>query len=525
MIGKASDAVVAVLAGVDPKQVEVFRMFEKIPAPPAEAPKTTAPAEGGRRPTRLEPWLHLLGVKPDSEIAKLAGMTAENVRTYRKRRGIERASTAPEVKAPAEPKVEVKAAEPKAPTKAPKVEAKPVAAKIVAAAPPKAPAAPKAEPAPKAAAAPKAEPAPAPKAAPATEPAAEARPQRPTRLEPWRHLLGVAPDSEIAKLAGMTTENVRTYRKRHGIERTVAEAAPVAPAKAAPAVEVPPAKVAAPKAAAPKAAAPEKPAAPAPAKAAAPVAAPAPAPAVEAVKAVSSRRPTRLEPWLHLLGVKPDAEIAALAGVTLENVRAYRARRGIGRAPRAVRQVALPVAAPVVAAPVVAAPAVAAPVVAPKAPAAVVVEAAPALDRPRRGRPPRAVVEARLAAAAALAAAQATPAPVAVKPTVVAVAPAVAAPVVTPVAAAPVVAPVAVVAAAPVAPPVVTAPVAVAVQAVEAAHRAFRVWATHEGAEHRFVVIGASIVDAIHRAQRALDARGVRWVVVAVKQTDDEALV
>jgi hypothetical protein len=42
-----------------------------------------------------------------------------------------------------------------------------------------------------------------------------------------------------------------------------------------------------------------------------------------------SRRKSRLDPFFGELGSVPDAEIAARAGVTPENVRAYRSRHGI----------------------------------------------------------------------------------------------------------------------------------------------------------------------------------------------------
>ncbi len=46
-------------------------------------------------------------------------------------------------------------------------------------------------------------------------------------------------------------------------------------------------------------------------------------------------RQSKLDAFLPLLGVQPDADIAALAGVTAENVRAYRTRRNLPPAPRA----------------------------------------------------------------------------------------------------------------------------------------------------------------------------------------------
>ncbi|MBN1334589.1 MAG: hypothetical protein JXB39_01360 [Deltaproteobacteria bacterium] len=40
------------------------------------------------RRSKMDPFLHLIGVKPDREVAEMAGVTSENVRAYRKRRGI-----------------------------------------------------------------------------------------------------------------------------------------------------------------------------------------------------------------------------------------------------------------------------------------------------------------------------------------------------------------------------------------------------------------------------------------------------
>ena len=49
----------------------------------------------------------------------------------------------------------------------------------------------------------------------------------------------------------------------------------------------------------------------------------------ESKKRTPSRRKSRLDPYFDELGRVPDAEIAARAGVTPENVRAYRSRHGI----------------------------------------------------------------------------------------------------------------------------------------------------------------------------------------------------
>ncbi len=57
------------------------------------------------------------------------------------------------------------------------------------------------------------------------------RPRRRTsKLDPYRDQLGRIPDREVAELAGVTAENVRSYRRRHSIaaEWRTAEKAPVA---------------------------------------------------------------------------------------------------------------------------------------------------------------------------------------------------------------------------------------------------------------------------------------------------------
>ena len=43
------------------------------------------------------------------------------------------------------------------------------------------------------------------------------RSKRQSKLDPWLSEVGVICDTEIAKLAGVTSENVRAYRKRHSI--------------------------------------------------------------------------------------------------------------------------------------------------------------------------------------------------------------------------------------------------------------------------------------------------------------------
>jgi len=120
------------------------------------------------------------------------------------------------------------------------------------------------------------------------------RKRRRSKVDPFADQLGEVPDTEIAKLAGVTPENVRAYRKRRGI-----------PAKwrgegqgDAKAMRTP----------------------------------------TRAKRAKGGkRRKTKLEPYLDQLGVLPDTEVAELAGVTVGNVRAYRYRHGIPSARQAAK--------------------------------------------------------------------------------------------------------------------------------------------------------------------------------------------
>ncbi|MBM4389479.1 MAG: hypothetical protein FJ090_00015 [Deltaproteobacteria bacterium] len=175
------------------------------------------------------------------------------------------------------------------------------------------------------------------------------RPPVDQKLAPFKDKLGKIPDHEIAAQAGVSRTAVVSFRKRMGIKSYEGyKFQPgAAPAKAASAAKSAGSKSASTKAPASKpAAAKAGPAKPTPARAApqkapaskpaaadvkpTPVAAPkvAAAPAAPAAKAFHGRK-SKLDPYVHLLGKLPDAEIATRAGVTTENVRAYRSRRGI----------------------------------------------------------------------------------------------------------------------------------------------------------------------------------------------------
>lgn len=107
---------------------------------------------------------------------------------------------------------------------------------------------------------------------------------RKSKVDAVAHRVGAEPDSVLAAEIGVTTENVRTWRKRRGIEASwAAEDAPK----------------------------------------------PAKKPAGRKKKGKAKRRKSRLDPFRKELGTAPDRVIAERAGVTPENVRAYRKRHGI----------------------------------------------------------------------------------------------------------------------------------------------------------------------------------------------------
>ena len=104
VVGVESDAVVAEKAKVSTETVRTFRSRRGIPAlwrgETSVARKAKAPSKPGRasrkrafvgRRSRVASYVHLLGTVPDSEIASMAGVTMQNVRAYRIRRGIEAA--------------------------------------------------------------------------------------------------------------------------------------------------------------------------------------------------------------------------------------------------------------------------------------------------------------------------------------------------------------------------------------------------------------------------------------------------
>jgi len=119
---------------------------------------------------------------------------------------------------------------------------------------------------------------------------------RKSALGDFHDVIGALSDKEVAEKAGVSTENVRTYRLRRGIPAAWrGESLEALQAKqqrrAAKKIKVRPTK--------------------------------------RKRRKMRRRRASRLDPYLELLGDISDRELADKAGVTPENVRAYRVRRGI----------------------------------------------------------------------------------------------------------------------------------------------------------------------------------------------------
>jgi len=119
---------------------------------------------------------------------------------------------------------------------------------------------------------------------------------RKSALDDFTDIIGVIPDKDVAEKAKVSPENVRTYRLRRGIPATFrGESLELLQAKE---------KRRAAKKASTK-------------------------PVKRNRRKMRRRRNSRLDPYLELLGDIPDRDLADRAGVTPENVRAYRVRRGI----------------------------------------------------------------------------------------------------------------------------------------------------------------------------------------------------
>jgi transcriptional regulator with XRE-family HTH domain len=273
-------------------------------APLTLPPEPEAPRRGRPARSRLDGLRHLVGVRSDAFVGEVAGLSREAVRQYRVKHGIPAAEAAE----PAPPgEIDPPERDPAVPT-APLRKGGPTSAidpyfallgkvpdrelaqsagvsvsavsqyrrfrnipafkreDAVSAAPSSAPV--PREPPPGAAAAPSA--------------------RRSSPLDLHRDLLGSMSDRDLAEHLGMTVESVSSYRRRQGI---------LPFGSSQPAHSVPP-----------------------------------PAHAAEVLPvdtAAAPRRRSSIDAYAHLLGVRSDADVARLAGVTASGVFQYRATRGI----------------------------------------------------------------------------------------------------------------------------------------------------------------------------------------------------
>ena len=297
--------------------------------PPGRKKKTGEPASAPAAAATADPsaqLARLAGKRPDAEVAVEVGVSADEVKAFRKGRGIAAYLKAPPVAALApvaavsEPSRPASTSRRRNAAGEPAKLVRPAVAASTPAAPPPAPRRPA-------------------RAAPSGAPRAKPGPS--SAIDAYADLLGTVPDSAIAAMAGSTTDAVKQYRRRRNIASFVPAAAATPAAKPARKVRN------APSAAAPVVAA-APPVAPAAAPAVAPVAA---APSAARTRRSGPARASKIDPYVHMVGVETDRTVADLAGVTIENVRAWRVRRRIPAAAARVqsRKVAPP--APVVVAP------------------------------------------------------------------------------------------------------------------------------------------------------------------------------
>ncbi|MFH1462993.1 MAG: hypothetical protein ABIO70_01270 [Pseudomonadota bacterium] len=135
-------------------------------------------------------------------------------------------------------------------------------------------------------------PAPAPTPTPAPRVSSTRRPRR-TKLDAYLDKVGLLPDKQVANLAGVTSENVRTYRVRRGIPaRWRGEGGGVTAAVT-------------------------------------PVPGSSAKPTEGKAAGVGQARRGKLTPYMDQIGIVPDARIAELSGTTPANVRAFRLRHDI----------------------------------------------------------------------------------------------------------------------------------------------------------------------------------------------------
>ncbi len=87
LIGVLPDREVAALANCTPANISMYRRRKQLPeAPPAVSDGRRRPAVS--RGSLLDAYASMIGVLPDAAVAEAAGCTAANVSLYRRRRGI-----------------------------------------------------------------------------------------------------------------------------------------------------------------------------------------------------------------------------------------------------------------------------------------------------------------------------------------------------------------------------------------------------------------------------------------------------
>lgn len=100
-LGKVSDDEIALMAGLSRNSVGAYRrkrgipaytgyLFESVGGAKPKPPKRKQKSGGRRRGrvSKLEPFVHLLGVRTDAEVAAVAGVARASVTMYRNRNGI-----------------------------------------------------------------------------------------------------------------------------------------------------------------------------------------------------------------------------------------------------------------------------------------------------------------------------------------------------------------------------------------------------------------------------------------------------
>lgn len=183
LLGVISDEELAKRLGVSAKSVERYRQSQGIKIAPMQA-RLTAKQLSRVRPNKVTRFHDLVGVKVDSEVARLAGVTTGAVLQYRKTWNIPAATKA---------------------RKADDVDQGPEAVQTD-------------------------EPGPVVTDSPSDEADSGAEPgeQQPlvgkaerkvrkSKLDPFRHLVGVESDEEVARLAGMTVSGVKYFRRTREI--------------------------------------------------------------------------------------------------------------------------------------------------------------------------------------------------------------------------------------------------------------------------------------------------------------------